>query len=253
MFDPPEPVESAVKPPKVFICYAKEDAPAVRKLFKRLQAAGADPWFDMHNLRRGQRWRETIKATIRTADVFVPCLSPNFDKKGYKQVEVRLAMSVAEEEPIGREGFIIPFILEPCEIPTWCKELHVGDPSQPTPFEEFIQDIEAYTGTQLVPPDLNARRLKYLIAGLSSPNAEDRESAANALGRIGPAAADAVPALTAAQNDERHQVRSRAAIALGRIGPAAAAAVPALTETLKDEYDSVRGSAEEALKHIRCE
>ena len=42
-----------------------------------------------------------------------------------------------------------------------------------------------------------------------------------ALGKIGPEAKDAVPALTELLNDKNENVRSAAAIALGGIGPAA--------------------------------
>ena len=55
-----------------------------------------------------------------------------------------------------------------------------------------------------------------------------------ALGKIGPEAKDAVPALTELLNDKNENVRSAAAIALGGIGPAAKSAVPALTKLLKD-------------------
>lgn len=56
-----------------------------------------------------------------------------------------------------------------------------------------------------------------------------RWAAADALGKIGPAAAEAVPALTAALTDADWDVRRAAADALGRIGPEAAEVVPALT------------------------
>ena len=61
-----------------------------------------------------------------------------------------------------------------------------------------------------------------------------RQQAAEALGRIGPAARKAVPALTQALADPVKYVRWQAAVALGHIGPAAAKAVPALLERLQD-------------------
>jgi HEAT repeat protein len=75
-----------------------------------------------------------------------------------------------------------------------------------------------------------------------------RDRAAEALGKIGPAAKDAVPALSRALNDPDKAVGTRAAEALGRIGPAAKAAVPALLTAFKDDKRRAVGDrAAEAL------
>jgi vesicle coat complex subunit len=81
-------------------------------------------------------------------------------------------------------------------------------------------------------------------------DADVRRSAADALSNIGPAAADAVPALAEALKDQDTGVRRSAADALSNIGPAAADAVPALAEALKDQDTGVRRSAAYALSNI---
>ena len=58
---------------------------------------------------------------------------------------------------------------------------------------------------------------------------------------------EAVSALIAALKDENKDVRSWAAYALGKIGPAAKEAVPALEAAARDGV----GEAESALKEIR--
>jgi HEAT repeat protein len=65
-------------------------------------------------------------------------------------------------------------------------------------------------------------------------NHEDgvRNSAALALGRVGPSASRAIPALTTALGDEHSGVQHDAIDALGRMGPAARSAVPALIDAL---------------------
>ena len=68
------------------------------------------------------------------------------------------------------------------------------------------------------------------------------------MGRIGPTAKEAVPALIIALEDESWRVRPRAAQALGEIGSAAKEAVPALITALKDRL--VRDSAVFALGKI---
>ncbi len=83
-----------------------------------------------------------------------------------------------------------------------------------------------------------------LIHKLKDRDKEVRFNAAYAVGKIGPAAKEAVPALIAALKDEYRWV---AASALGKIGPAA---VPALIAALKDEDGSVRVSAAFALGWI---
>ncbi len=52
--------------------------------------------------------------------------------------------------------------------------------------------------------------------------------------------------------DEDEGIRRNAAIALGKIGPAAKDAIPALTEALKDEDEEVRDRAQAALKKIKA-
>jgi HEAT repeat protein len=85
------------------------------------------------------------------------------------------------------------------------------------------------------------------ILSLAHPDPKAREAAPRALGRIGPAAAPAVPALADALTDPDQAVRLSAASALGWIGPAAAPAVPALIEVLADPDQRVRGIASGAL------
>jgi HEAT repeat protein len=76
------------------------------------------------------------------------------------------------------------------------------------------------------------------------------EEAAEALGRIGPEAAASVPALTAALDDERGDVRRVAARALGRIGLPAHASAPALVRALDDPRPPVRLMAARALPRV---
>ncbi|HVK16173.1 MAG TPA: HEAT repeat domain-containing protein [Fimbriiglobus sp.] len=71
-----------------------------------------------------------------------------------------------------------------------------------------------------------------------------RWRAAIALGRIGPAAKDAVPALVAAlKEDEESMVRSAAASSLGQLGATAKDVVPEVVKALRDESSIVRFGA----------
>ena len=87
-----------------------------------------------------------------------------------------------------------------------------------------------------------------LIGAVSDARLDVRWRAVWALGRIGSAAAPAVPTLRAVLSDA--ELRWRAAEALGAIGPAAAAAVPDLVRLLDDPSSNVRWRAATALGAI---
>lgn len=73
-----------------------------------------------------------------------------------------------------------------------------------------------------------------LVETLEDPDRDVRAQAARALARMGPRAEPAIPALIAALNDSDKEVRMGAARALGQIGPAASEAVPDLINAIKD-------------------
>lgn len=77
-----------------------------------------------------------------------------------------------------------------------------------------------------------------------------RSEAADTLGKIGLEAGAAVPALIEVLKDKEWTVRSHAAQALGEIGVAALASVPALIGALKDKEWTVRHAAAVALGEI---
>jgi HEAT repeat protein len=77
-----------------------------------------------------------------------------------------------------------------------------------------------------------------LVKQLGDKRADIRAAAADALGKRGKQAKDAVPALMKAVKDANDEVRDAAADALGRIGPDAEEAVHVLTEALADKQPS---------------
>jgi len=79
------------------------------------------------------------------------------------------------------------------------------------------------------------RAIPMFVVALGSADPAVRESAARALGRIGPMAVETVPALThVVAHDPDRDVRVAAAETLGRMGDIARDAGPALTNTLAD-------------------
>ena len=104
------------RPLKVFLCHAHSDAVAVHDLYRRLVRDGVDVWLDKESLLPGQDWKLEIRKAVRNANVVVVCLSKQFNQAGFRQVEVRLAIETAMEQPEG-EIFIIPVRLEECDTP----------------------------------------------------------------------------------------------------------------------------------------
>lgn len=93
-----------------------------------------------------------------------------------------------------------------------------------------------------------------LIAELDNPEDTIREHAAEAIGDIGPVAAElGVPALRRVLNDHYVKVRRDAVRSLGYIGPAAREAVEEILPLLDDPEEMVRLAAREALQKIAPE
>lgn len=134
--------------PKVFICYQKLDYDKARDLFDHLKQSGMDPWLDKHKLVLGDDWEHEIKKAVAQADAFVVCLRPGFDEIGYRQKEVRWALEALELRPPGG-GFIIPFIVEPCELPAWCRPFHAGNLSSHTSFDDVIKAVRKHCAAPL--------------------------------------------------------------------------------------------------------
>ncbi len=134
-------------PPKVFICHAKDDTAKAQEIASCLKTAGVDPWIDTDKLVHGDLWEQEIRKAVKEADAFVVCLRPGFDQVGFRQKEVRWAVDALGLRPPGR-SFIIPFIIEPCELPDWCKPFHAGaDLSKPTTLDDLLAAIRKHCRT----------------------------------------------------------------------------------------------------------
>ena len=103
---------------KVFLCHASQDKPAVRDLYKRLDAeTWIDPWLDEKRLLPGQDWNLEIEKAVETSDAVVVCVSNvSVAKEGYVQRELRQVLDIALEKLEG-SIFVLPLRLDDCAIP----------------------------------------------------------------------------------------------------------------------------------------
>ena len=113
---------------RVFLSYAREDAPAALRLYTELSEKGLDVWLDTESLMPGQNWKNTIRREIRECRFFIAVLSGNsVNKRGYVQKELKEALDVLDEYPAS-SVFIIPARLDDC-LPSddRLRELHWVD------------------------------------------------------------------------------------------------------------------------------
>ncbi|MCH5372386.1 MAG: HEAT repeat domain-containing protein, partial [Planctomycetes bacterium] len=97
---------------------------------------------------------------------------------------------------------------------------------------------------------------EILAANLGGDSDNDKErcrKAADALGRIGPAARGAVEPLSEALRSPKVEVREFAVYALGRIGPSAAAAVPAIVAEMDLPPDHVNYALLATFRRLAAE
>ena len=80
--------------PSVFLSYASEDRPAVRRLRDALEAAGVDAWYDENELTGGDAWDTKIRRQIRECTYFMPVISARASARleGYFRREWRFAL-----------------------------------------------------------------------------------------------------------------------------------------------------------------
>jgi Tfp pilus assembly protein PilF len=104
------PAESSSR--AVFLSYASQDAPDVRRIADALRAAQVEVWFDQSELRGGDAWDAKIRGQIKECALFMPVISANTQarREGYFRIEWKLAAqrthAIADGTP-----FLLPIVL----------------------------------------------------------------------------------------------------------------------------------------------
>ncbi|MGQ0592745.1 MAG: TIR domain-containing protein [Gammaproteobacteria bacterium] len=105
------------EPVQIFISYATEDWPHVSELYDRLRKEGFRPWVDRESILPGQDLKFSITRAISESDFILICLSKHtVSRRGYLQQELKAGLDIWEMMQPG-ELFLIPVLLEPCEVP----------------------------------------------------------------------------------------------------------------------------------------
>jgi hypothetical protein len=102
----------------VFISYAREDLPAVRRIKAELDAAGITTWFDMERLEAGDDYDRKIRQNIGRCAYFIPVISTSTQRRleAYFRREWSYALDRARNMADGAL-FILPLIIDGTTAP----------------------------------------------------------------------------------------------------------------------------------------
>jgi hypothetical protein len=235
----------------VFISYVRENSEIVDRLCSELRSRGIEVWLDRESIFAGLRWKDAINKAINEGSFFIACFSNESNKRqqAYMYGEISVAVDRLRQMPRDRAWFI-PVVLDGTKIPY----IPINDYDKLSDIQTVSLSEDWNGGIRKILQSMKLddplhRQVLHLI-DLITYHPTDRRHAVERLAEIGPAAAEAVPALIEALRDSADDVRQGAASALGKIGPAAAAAVPALIEALRDSNNDVRLEAVRALGEI---
>lgn len=127
---------------RVFLCHASEDKPVVRDIYHKLVHANIEPWLDEQDLLPGEQWELIIPDIIRRCDIVLLCLSRTFlNKEGYGQSELRTILEAAKIKPMNAI-YLIPFLLDDCEVPSYIRGIHYASRQIPGDFEKLLVSCE---------------------------------------------------------------------------------------------------------------
>lgn len=188
-----------------------------------------------------ERWRALVQfnyaASLKTTDpaILASLTRALADEHAFVRWQAGLALV---EQSNGRQKLV---------------ELLKNYPASPPEFTstgaELKTDLMCAAAIDVLAEKKSVDAQAYLVKSLSSSDARVRQSAAEALGKLGQG--EAVPWLIAALKDSDLWVRRAAAIGLGHLRDARAAA--GLSACLKDKAVIVRRSAAYALGALRAE
>jgi CheY-like chemotaxis protein len=130
-----------LRPISVFLCHSSVDKPVVRELYFKLSRSFVDPWFDEQKLVGGQHWEYEIRKAVKESDIVMACLSKrSVTSSGYLHKEIRYALDAADEKPEGTI-FIIPLLLEPCDVPERLRQWHWIDYTREDAWDRVMQSL----------------------------------------------------------------------------------------------------------------
>jgi len=142
----------------VFISYAAEDFKYAEQLYNFLDSKGFQPWMDKAKLLPGQNWDFVIQQELRKADFIILLLSDiSVSKRGYVQKEFNQALLYCEEK-LDSDIFIIPILINSCNIPTKLSKFQWIEYSTEDSFEKILESLNIQRSILIKEKKLNEAR-----------------------------------------------------------------------------------------------
>ena len=125
----------------IFISYANADQSRVTPFCDYLVNQGFNVWIDCRCLKPGQNWEFEIRREIDKAAFVLIFVSQNsFDRRGYVQRELKLAIDKLNEKLID-DIYIIPILLDDAPIPPQLRGIQHIKASEPNCNERIADAI----------------------------------------------------------------------------------------------------------------
>ena len=90
----------------VMISYKAANRATADELYAALESAGLSPWMDSRGIEPGTKWRDELLKELRSCQVFVALLTPEYVQSEHCRMEVFIARS--------RGCVVLPIALEDC-------------------------------------------------------------------------------------------------------------------------------------------
>ncbi len=157
---------------KMFLSYMREDFNEASKLFDKLKTLNFKVWFDIKSLLGGQDWSPEIEGAIKKSKAFIVFVSKKFNEKdGFYHREIKYALECDKEKPPGKI-YIIPLLLEDCEIPVNLKDKHCIRYYEINGFNNLIKTLNSLPKDNEMTQEKD-KRIPSLYEEASNPNLED--------------------------------------------------------------------------------
>jgi hypothetical protein len=136
------------EPPQLFVSYPHSRIDWVEQhLFHPLRAWRSDLriFLDRHTLAGGVPWLARLAEGIDRCRVFLPVYCHDYFQSEYCQWELQLGLV---RDPVGRKGIVVPILIEPVILPSYCALIHAEDARRP----DFLDRLERILGEVLPGP-----------------------------------------------------------------------------------------------------
>ena len=138
----------------VFISYAREDLPAVRRLKAGLDNAGITTWFDLDRLESGDDYDRKIRGNIARCSFFVPVVSASTQRRHEAYFRREWSYAVARTRGMADGAvFILPVCIDSTTeaeavAPEKFKAVHFARLPGGDPTADFVQRVQELLNAQ---------------------------------------------------------------------------------------------------------